>query len=50
MCAGQGHVLDDQASLTDQMVLLELGRPEVNLDGAQRSFSDHRGLGDRRRG
>ena len=33
--AGQRHVLDDEASRTDEVVLFELGRPEVDLDGAQ---------------
>jgi hypothetical protein len=33
--AVEGHVLDDDVSLTDEVVLLELGRPEVDLDGAQ---------------
>jgi hypothetical protein len=33
--AVQNHVLDDEVYLADQVVLLELGRPEVDLDGAQ---------------
>ena len=29
------HVLDHEVCLTDEVVLLELGRPEIDLDGAQ---------------
>jgi hypothetical protein len=35
MGAVQRHVLDDEVSLTDEVVLFELGRPEVDLDSAQ---------------
>ena len=33
--AVQRHVLDDEVALADEVVLLEAGRPEVDLDGAQ---------------
>jgi hypothetical protein len=35
MGAVQRHVPDDEGSLTDEVVLLQLGRSEVDLDGAQ---------------
>ena len=35
MRAVQRHVLDDEVTLTDEVVLLEPGRPEVDLNGTQ---------------
>ncbi len=35
MSAVQRHVLDDEVYLTDDVVLLELGRAEVDLYGSQ---------------
>jgi hypothetical protein len=33
--AVQRHMLDDEVSLADEVVLFEFGRPEVDFDGAQ---------------
>src|SRR6478609_2772584 len=45
MCAVQGHVLDDEISLTDEVVLHELCRPEVDLNGTQNRLETIETLG-----
>jgi hypothetical protein len=47
--AVQRHVLGDELSLTDEVVLLEHGRAEVDLDGAQNRLQTIASLGGRRR-